>query len=275
MNKQEKIEKFLKEDLKVGDEVIFSGEGNGSKNPKLKSLAKIDKIEGDLLYLSSRSIMGSIKKRITEVTKSTMHIGENPFRPRKIYQSYRIDINQLLWKCGYKEDGETIRTSNYYGYDMLRCTLDPVVTDSNGDDVSYQRDLVWNNDQKVNLIDSIYNGADLGKFIFRVRKLQWVKDRLDNGKKNGTALNDLVDGKQRINAILEFMNDGYKDSYGNFYSDLSDIAKNRLLGFGNLACVELPEEATDEETIDQFLIINKTGTIMSKEHLDFVEQVKL
>ena len=36
---------------------------------------------------------------------------------------------------------------------------------------------------------------------------------------------DLVDGKQRLNAIVDFVQDKYTDSFGNYYSDLSEKYK--------------------------------------------------
>lgn len=60
-----------------------------------------------------------------------------------------------------------------------------------------QRDLVWTKSQNQLLIDSLLKDYDIPKIYFR--------DRMDNGKQ----VFDVIDGQQRINAVVSFFNDGF------------------------------------------------------------------
>lgn len=71
----------------------------------------------------------------------------------------------------------------------------------------YQREEVWNLSDKVALIDSIFNNYDIGKFTF-------IKDEDD------LKPLEVLDGKQRIAAILEFYEDKFEYN-GYKFSDLS------------------------------------------------------
>jgi uncharacterized protein with ParB-like and HNH nuclease domain len=63
----------------------------------------------------------------------------------------------------------------------------------------YQRDLVWSLEDKVNLIDSIYNDIEIGRFAFI--KTDYSKNNFDFDK---DFYWEILDGKQRISAIIDF-----------------------------------------------------------------------
>jgi hypothetical protein len=86
---------------------------------------------------------------------------------------------------------------------------------------------------------------------------------------------DCVDGKQRFFAILEFLQNKYPDSHGNYWNDLSPKAQRRFLDFANLSYGELGENATDEDVIDNFLTLNFTGVPMSREHIEYVKSFNM
>jgi hypothetical protein len=199
-----------------------------------------------------------------------MDCGVNPFgKEKRRITFYNSDIQSLLWKMGYDRDG--IRKESER--DWQKINFDPYVVDSDGNKQHYQRGLVWTLEQKQLLIDSIYNDIEIGKFLLRYNAWSRMeKDELEIGTMYSF---DCVDGKQRLNTILEFVQDKFPDSNGNLWSDLSGYAHRRFLNYGNLSLGELPESATDEDVIDNFLTLNFTGVPMSKEHLEYVKTIKM
>ena len=71
----------------------------------------------------------------------------------------------------------------------------------------YQRDYVWETEDKELLIDSIFNNIGIGKIVL-VRLL------------NGEYGHEILDGKQRLNAIIEFYENRFPYK-GYYYNDLS------------------------------------------------------
>jgi len=123
----------------------------------------------------------------------------------------------------------------------------------------YQRHYVWELEDKVGLIEAIFNKIDIGKFVFREHK---IKDTDD--------IYEIVDGKQRINTICEFYEDRfpYREKY---FSDLSirdqDYFENYPISYGSISNI------SDKEVIHVFLMLNSSGKVMSKEHLDKVRDM--
>lgn len=139
--------------------------------------------------------------------------------------------------------------------------------------VEYQRDLCWTPGQKQSLIESIYLGIDLGKIIFRVRSYAWVEKMTKAG--HFVGFNDVVDGKQRLSTLLEFCQDGFTDSEGRVFSEFSAQARHKFLDYSNISFGQLPEDATDQDTLNTFMMLNHAGQPMSQEHLDFVKSIKI
>ncbi len=84
---------------------------------------------------------------------------------------------------------------------------------------------------------------------------------------------DVVDGKQRINAIIDFINNKFPDSYGNYYQDFSKSAQHKFTNHQLFSYSELPENIEDEYVLKQFLRLNFSGVPQSKEHLDYVKSL--
>lgn len=74
---------------------------------------------------------------------------------------------------------------------------------------AFQRPLVWSEDQKVALIQSIWEGFDIGTYA--------ITQDLDNLEND----NLILDGQQRISAILDYVADKFK-VYGMLYSELTE-----------------------------------------------------
>jgi len=219
------------------------------------------------------------------VSPTYLECGENPFKKEKFRVSfYNQDISCLLGKACYAKRDENYMVPKYNVHnglpeaDLMGKTYDgvnfnPYVTDANGEKQYYQRDLVWTLEQKRLLIDSIYNGIEIGKFLFRYKS--W-EDMVEGMREQGHGYSwDCVDGKQRFFAILEFVQGKYNDSHGNNWEDLSANAQRHFLDYSNLSYGEMGENAKDSDVVETFLTLNFTGTPMSKEHIEFVQSFKM
>lgn len=113
--------------------------------------------------------------------------------------------------------------------------------DRNGDELiipDYQRDLVWNIENKQNLIFAIMNGTPIGEFVF-------ARETVDS-KARYFHRWVVLDGQQRMNALKEFVQDGFKDKDGRFYSEYSYREMIYLFedfdGFTAVYIQDLPEK---------------------------------
>jgi len=274
MTKTEQIQHFLSQPIAVGDKILYNGDGNGSTNKSQYRTGTIVAIDGDELTISGYSgERNLIKRKINDVKRSTRHLGANPFRPELRLNSFKITIDSLLFRVSPPESES--RDYNVDGYKIPEVSFDASVT-VDGEKFNIQRtkkEEQWQLSQKVRLIDSIYNRVDIGKIVFRKRSWDWVEKAVKSGRRD-VAFNDVVDGKQRITTILEFIQDKFADSYGNFFSDLSGKAQQEFTSYGNLILCELPEQTTDQEVIDLFLGVNHTGIPQSEEHINFVKSLR-
>lgn len=118
-----------------------------------------------------------------------------------------------------------------------------------------QRNLVWKKEQKSLLIDSILNG-------FPIPPIYAVRD-------TKTKVSDCIDGKQRSNAVISFMNDEfalvdvspYVDDEGNEtdinglkFSELDSEIQNEIKNATFL--VYLYDDLTDEQEAELFFRLN-------------------
>lgn len=214
-------------------------------------------------------------------TPSTFAIGYNPFTkvlPRINFM--KQDIEQLITRTGYGRRSSSFDVLDYTNFsekEFEGCTyggvnFDPYVLDKEGNKVYYQRGLVWSLEQKQLLINSIYNGAEIGKFIFKYHSWNNIMAQV---KETGHGYNyDMVDGKQRINALLDFIHNKFTDTNGNYWSDFSEKAQRKFLNYNNLTIGEMEENTKDSEILMVFNMINDTGIPMSKEHLNFVQSIQ-
>lgn len=126
----------------------------------------------------------------------------------------------------------------------------------------YQRDYVWEDNDKVYLIDSIFNNIDIGKFVFiHISDEQWLKTRIGY---------EILDGKQRLSTLIEFYENRFPYQ-GYYYNDLS-AADKRIFKEHNVVYADVRE--TDKKTVYQyFLMLNRCGKQMDKSQLELVEKL--
>lgn len=105
---------------------------------------------------------------------------------------------------------------------------------------SYQRNAVWTNRQKSYLIDSILNGYPIPEI--------YIQEEIDD---TGHAMFIIVDGQQRLRAVLEFLDNKFRlneedspEFHGAMFSDLSSDQKRTFFKYNFIVRTipEMPEE---------------------------------
>lgn len=139
--------------------------------------------------------------------------------------------------------------STYYGFGI---NMNP----------EYQRDYVWEESDNIELIDSIFNNRNIGNYIL-----------VHNGYGEGYGY-EVLDGKQRIAAIINFYEDRYRYK-GKLFSELSTYEQNWFKGY-HFGRAEIKgnngsEIIHTEQKIKIFLHVNNTGKVMDKAHLEKVK----
>jgi Protein of unknown function DUF262 len=293
MNKEELIKEYLKKPFEIGDTVNYcitwaenqKVKVKGKKelqdstiNKQYKDTGKIAAIFKDKLLLKVATLSqgfpnfiirdfnnNTIEVPIELCIQNTNHVGYNPVFAKEIrIQEYRQELESLLTKVyGFSQKFDEIKELNW----------NPIFETENGV-VHYQRDFCWILQDKQLLIESIYNDISIGKFVFRKRGWDYAVKYKDDPLRQA-GYNDVVDGKQRLNALVEFIENKFPDLNGYYYKDFSEKTKRRFKRFSNLTVAELPENTTDAEVKEIFLKINYSGVQMSMNHLNFVKSINL
>ena len=124
----------------------------------------------------------------------------------------------------------------------------------------YQRDLVWTMDQKLSLLDSIFNNIDIGKFTF-------IKHEFDQDRQ---FYYEILDGKQRLTTICEYYEDRFAWK-GKRFSELYFEDAHHFTGF-SVVQGEVGE-ITEQQIYKLFIKMNTSGTPVSQEHLDKIKSL--
>lgn len=131
---------------------------------------------------------------------------------------------------------------------------------------NFQRRLVWANRQKSNLIESILLELPVPEIYMQVRT-----------SPDGSSEYIVVDGQQRISAILEFIGASDREPFelhyldegsmwlGYTFDDLDDQQKTRF--FGHSMAVRYLQNAQDAEIKDLFTRLNKYLTPLTPQEL--------
>ena len=126
-------------------------------------------------------------------------------------------------------------------------------------DADFQRDEVWNLKQKIELVESVLMGLPLPIFYF-------------NRDKDGVLI--VVDGRQRLGALFDFMNDKYalKDlkvlskDFEKKFSELEQIYQSKIEDYQLLA-YEIMPETPESVLFNIFDRVNRGGTQLNKQEI--------
>jgi len=123
----------------------------------------------------------------------------------------------------------------------------------------YQRGNVWSKEDKVLLIDSIFKNIDIGKFTIIRRPFSGNEE-----------LYEILDGKQRVTALLEFYEDRF--SYkGLRFSEMHWRDQHHFENY-HLSFAQA-EPMSDEQKYRYFLNLNITGKPVDPNHINHVKQL--
>lgn len=185
--------------------------------------------DGIILMVKDGKSHKSIFKTVspdTIISKYDYDIGFNPFRESR-------ELNGICDKKTYNDIGIQEILSKISMIDRKR---------------SYcNEDYKWSLENRQNLIDSIYGNLCCGEVM--TRKIE----------SDGKLYHEVIDGKQRLISVSEFMNDMFPDRNGNLFSDFSKKAKEIFMKqkcfiltiFGNIS---------DEKAFELFVKSNKACT---------------
>jgi len=136
---------------------------------------------------------------------------------------------------------------------------------------TFQRHSVWSQSAKTYLIDTILQELPLPKLYLRTK--------ID--AKTQTSIREIVDGQQRVRAMVAFANDELRltkrsEQYaGQNYSDLDEETQQRFLGYTLTADQLL--NASDDDVIDVFARLNSYTVALNaaeKRHAEFQTDFK-
>ena len=276
--RQKLIDELNTSEIKVG-ETIVAVLPDAYKKDDGVSLVVISKDGDSLLVKRSDSSIHNNEYTISVddvEARDTRYIGANPFdetddkvRPVAFtFESILFNLDIL----GNKRDSSNFEKYKMNGIVVKELNWNPYIY-KNDKKEYYQRDFVWSLKDNQRLIESIYQSIDCGKLLVRKRGWKELEQMAADGETE-LAFYDIVDGKQRLNAIREFMLGKFADLDGNFYSDLSAHSQWKLTDHQLFSYSELPEVSEDSSIIRQFLKLNFTGVEQSIEHINFVKSLK-
>lgn len=127
----------------------------------------------------------------------------------------------------------------------------------------YQRNNVWNEKAKAYLIDTIVRGLPIPPIFLR--------QKVDIRTKSTSR--EIIDGQQRIRAILEFVVDekfsikkAHNKKYGGkTYSELDEEARENILSFEIIA--EVVTEKDEGLIYDMFARLNSNNYVLNKQEI--------
>lgn len=123
----------------------------------------------------------------------------------------------------------------------------------------YQRGHIWTHTDKVSLIDSIFNNIDIGKFVFIFTGYV------------GNSHYEVLDGKQRMTALVEFYEGRFKYRGKTFY----EMHWRDQCHFENYHIVYARTEnvMTNEQRYRYFLKMNTQGHAQDPTHIEYVKNL--
>lgn len=287
--KDEQLRKFNETPIEIGESVTIYVPETKTRREGRKIVEYIEnkRVEGVVSEINGDSITVKTTRYLTDaftvVDRSKVHrneelyIGADPLIEKDWMQNMEttaFPLGSILGMLNIKRAGREFALDQDWivdGVNINGYNDDPFVIDKDGNKQYYQRGYVWTEEQQKDLIRSIFNRLECGKIIVRRRDHNWVINEVKSGNTNA-RLFDVVDGKQRLNALKRYFNDELEvDGY--YYTDLSEYARRKLEMLTPITYCAFKEKATDSDIIQAFLNVNYTGVLCSKEHIEYVKEI--
>lgn len=116
----------------------------------------------------------------------------------------------------------------------------------------FQRDYVWTPQDEENLIDSVFNSRDIGKFVFL--KYPYPKDM------------DILDGKQRLNTLVRFTTSMFPYK-GYYWHEIGRLDRHQFEDH-TIQYAEIDaSKMTEADKCRLFLNVNAAGVPQSEDHI--------
>lgn len=272
--KQKLFDEKMASPLEVGEQISVSQlvfKSYGKDKPVNATILSIngDRIEvreGDNSVNSPKAII--TKDQI--LSRALWKIGANPFSDDDMSVRFvAFTLESILFGLGITNERE--KYTNKQGFPIRETNWNPFVIDNDGNKVRYQRGFVWSLEENQLLVESIYQRIECGRIL--VRKRSWKE--IDKMDAEDCAFYDIVDGKQRLNAVAGFIHNEFADLQGNYFNDLSAYAQHQFTNHQLFAYAEMQENTEDSKVIKQFLKLNFAGVPQSKEHIEFVKSINI
>ncbi|MFW5962442.1 MAG: DUF262 domain-containing protein [bacterium] len=141
----------------------------------------------------------------------------------------------------------------------LRQTLDSYIKEYGLElNPDFQRGHVWTEEQQIAFVEYVLSGGRSGREIY-LNHTRW-----STGEDGWFVL---VDGLQRITALLRFLNDEIK-AFGSYYSEYTDFLRHHVdLIFS------INELGTKKEVLEWYIQMNRGGTVHSDEEIQKVRRM--
>jgi len=134
------------------------------------------------------------------------------------------------------------------------------ILDNNVDmNPDFQREYVWNQKQKEQYIEWVLRNGDSGRDIY-FNHPGWFK------KWEGQMV--IVDGKQRIDAVIGFMYNKVK-AYGFYLNEYVDKFNSLLCNF----VIHVADLESREEVLQWYIDMNTGGTVHTEEEIEKVKSL--
>jgi len=278
--KQKLLDDFLSTPIAVGSTVYITDNWlNKTGSPDKVRTCSVTRIVDEKSVEVKESEYGHSDPVVVLIEnigrRNTMEIGENPFlKMRSEVTFVAFTLESILFNLNVlgdkHEDGTGVM--KVAGHIVPELNWNPFVIGKDGKKYHYQRPFVWSLNDNQLLLESIYMGIECGRILVRERSWDYVEKNLKKGETE-VGFYDLVDGKQRLNAIRGFIMGEYTDMHGNYFADLSYRAQHRFTNHQQFSFATLPSSSTDDDTIEQFLRLNFAGVPQSISHVEFVRSI--
>lgn len=173
--------------------------------------------------------------------------------------NYKLDIQSPI---SYNANSLFLRPNITSKYKYI---IDYEVKLSNGK--SLQRDFVWNIEQKRSLILSMIKELQMPNFAVALERSNDMK----------TTIFRIIDGKQRLSTIEQFVNNEFclvHNGQEYFYKDMDDMCQYRVHSYSlnfNIIYEYDDERLSDEQLISWFELVNFAGTAQDEKHLQYLK----
>ncbi len=132
-----------------------------------------------------------------------------------------------------------------------------------------QRDLCWTQQQKESLIFTILRDQKINPIVV-------IQVRDQDHKSKDKYLFKVIDGKQRLNTLFDFIDGKFSVSIEGkdyFFKDLPEDCQSQILSYDfkwDIHYHYSDQPITDDTLIDLFEDCNFLGTPQDKNHLDYL-----